>query len=46
MASWLLGYLVLGFAFQVITMAALRISRIYRWRSAEKIIYLPLGQVG
>lgn len=37
------GYLVLGFAFQVVTMAALRISRLQRWRTAEKIIYLPHG---
>ncbi|CAK9058015.1 unnamed protein product [Durusdinium trenchii] len=35
-----LSYLVLGFAFQVVTMAALRISRLQRWRTAEKIIYL------
>lgn len=35
-----LSYLVLGFAFQVVTMALLRISRLCRWRNAEKIIYL------
>jgi len=35
-----LSYLVLGFAFQVMTMAALRIARLLRWRTAEKIIYL------
>jgi hypothetical protein len=37
------GYLVLGFAFQVVTMALLRISRLCRWRNAEKIIYLRPG---
>jgi len=38
--------LVLGFAFQVMTMAALRIARLLRWRTAEKIIYLTLADGG
>eukprot|EP00435_Cladocopium_sp_Y103_P000239 s3230_g1.t1 len=40
-----LSYLVLGFAFQVITIAALRISRLCCWRTAEKIIYLRPGRM-
>ncbi|CAJ1393916.1 unnamed protein product [Effrenium voratum] len=35
-----LSYLILGFAFQVLTTVALRASRGVGWRRAEKIIYL------